>query len=108
MHSDDHCVNGSMFDHPNTKTYEMLIGLESDKRLLEEQRVGEGHEIDDENLDEYDENELDGETDHLMYEKDHETYIERSSLSFNATAATRRQRTVPTSKRKGPQPKLEP
>ena len=78
MHSNDHCVNGSMFDHPNIKTYEMLIGLESDKRLLEEQRVGEGHEIDDENLDKYDENELDGETDHLMYEKDHDDHDDLS------------------------------
>jgi len=59
-----------MFDHPNTKTYEMLIGLESDKRLIEEQRLGAGGEIDEENLDEYDENELDADTDHLLYEKD--------------------------------------
>ena len=69
-HSDQHCVNGSMFDHPNTKTYEMLIGLESDKRLIEEQRIGAGgEEADEENLDEYDENELDTDTNHLWDDK---------------------------------------
>jgi len=59
-----------MFDHPNTKTYEMLIGLESDKRLIEEQHLGAGGEIDETNLDEYDENELDADTNHLLFEKD--------------------------------------
>ena len=50
-----------MFEHNNTKTYEELIGLESDKRLLAEQNNGDGREEDMENLDSYDEEEVDDE-----------------------------------------------
>ena len=54
-----------MFEHNNTKTYEDLIGLESDKKLIHGQD-DEGDELDDEALDQFDKDDL---NDELKYDK---------------------------------------